>query len=406
MLHEPFLARASEPGAEHGRHALGAFLTLRLADRFRPAEEAPHPLALAYQVRATQDYLEDLHPQAAEVAHLMEIVRLAGAVQKGGVRSMLEPPLLAYAHWLEEELRLAEALDVVETALGLNDGTSRTEEIAALLQRGRVLRLLGQFDDARKSYAEALRHASRVGDTHSALLSRIGDAIVMKQLGNLKGSERALRAILQEAERAGDVDAQARACHDLGAVLVHLEHLREAIVCLYRAFELYERKAHKLRALADLGEGLRREGRLSAARDAFTLILKSRGTEELRISAMIALLEVSAQIGDRVGFAKWKRDVAALAEDLPPERQALFQLQLGIGLAAFGQRRSAEGALRAALTIAERHHLNEYTFRVEAAIKDLRHAPAPNMPETQAMSGAEESRDYAEIATRLHALAS
>src|SRR3990170_3609600 len=105
-LHEPFLARAAEPGAEMGRHALGAFLTLRLADRFRPEEEAPHPLALAYQVRATRDYLLDLHPQNPESSHLLEIVRLAEAVQQGGARSMLGPPLLAYAHWLEQELKL------------------------------------------------------------------------------------------------------------------------------------------------------------------------------------------------------------------------------------------------------------------------------------------------------------
>lgn len=385
---------------------MGAFLTLRLADRFRPDEEPSHPLALAYQVRATQDYLLELHPQNEEVNHLLEIVRVADAVQKGATRSMLEPPILAYAFWLEEELQLGEALDVVETALGLNDGTSRTEQIAGLLQRARVLRLLGQLEDARSTYAKALERASGVGDTHSALLCRIGDAIVMKQLGNLKESERALRTILDEAESAGDADAQARACHDLGAVLVHREQLREAIVCLYRAFELYERKAHKLRALADLGEGLRREGRLAAARDAFTLILRDSGTEELRVSAMIALLEVSAQMGDRVGFAKWKREVAAVAEELPPERQALFQLQFGLGCAAFGQVRGAERALRAALGIAERHHLNEYAFRAEAAIKDLRRNPAPNMSETPAMSGAEESREYAEIATKLHALAS
>ncbi|MBI2401514.1 MAG: hypothetical protein HYV20_01990, partial [Gemmatimonadetes bacterium] len=159
-LHEPFLARASEPGFELGRHALGAFLTLRLADRFRPDEEPSHPLALAYQVRATRDYLLDLHPQNPEVAHLLEVVRLAHAVQKGGVRSMLEPPLLAYAHWLEQELRLAEALDVVETALGLNDGTAPTEEIAGLLQRGRILRHLGHFDDAQASYREGRERAS------------------------------------------------------------------------------------------------------------------------------------------------------------------------------------------------------------------------------------------------------
>jgi len=203
------------------------------------------------------------------VSHLMEVVRLADAVQQGGARSMLEPPLLAYAFWLEEDLKLAEALDVVETALGLNDGTATTEEIAALLQRARVLRLLGQFDDARAAYQTAKSRAISVRDTHSTLLARIGDAIVMRQLGNLPGSEEALRDILPEAEALGDRDVQARTHHDLGVVVMHMERTSRAISHFYRAFELYQRPAHKFRALFDLGEALRREARYGAARDAF-----------------------------------------------------------------------------------------------------------------------------------------
>jgi len=404
-LHEPFLVRASEPGTDLGRHALGAFLTLRLADRFRPDEDA-HPLALAYQVRATRDYLLDLRPQNPEVSHLMEVVRLAEAVQQGGARTILEPPLLAYAFWLEEDLRLAEALDVVETALGLSDGSARTETIAGLLQRARVLRLLGRFDDARASYESARLHADSVGDMHSALLARIGNALVMQQLGNLQASEKALRAVLNDAGAANDRDAQARAHHDLGAVLVHCDRSREAVSHLYQAFELYERPAHKLRALSDVAETLKREGKYEAARDAFTVVLGSRPREEMRVTAMIAMIELSAQIGDRVGFSRWKGEVGANVNQLPPERGADFHLQVGLGCAVFGQRRSAEQSLRTALAIADRHNLNEYTFRVEAALAQLQQKPAPNTRGHSTMPGAEESREYAEIAEKLHALAS
>jgi len=154
-LHEAFLARAAEPGNEQGRHALGAFLTLRLADRFDPSDEPAHPLALAYQVRATRDYLTDLEPQNVESNHLLQVVRMADAVQQGKSRAILWPPLLSYASWLEQELQLGEALDVVETALRLNDGKAPTEEIAALLQRARILRSLGQLDEATASYEAA-----------------------------------------------------------------------------------------------------------------------------------------------------------------------------------------------------------------------------------------------------------
>jgi tetratricopeptide (TPR) repeat protein len=361
-------------------------------------------LALAYQVRATRDYLQDLHPQNAEVSHLMEVVRLADAVQQGGARSMLEPPLLAYAFWLEEDLKLADALDVVETALGLNDGTSPTEEIAALLQRARVLRLMGQFDDARTTYESAKSRAVSVGDTHSSLLARIGDAIVMRQLGNLPASEEALEGILREAERLADRDVQARAHHDLAAALMHMEQTRRAIEHLYKAFELYQRLTHRLRALSDLGEALRRAGQLASARDAFTFVLRSGGTEELRAAAMIALLEVSAQVGDRVGFANWKREIRAVAENLPADRQVLFHLQLGLGYAAFGQVRTAERSLRRAQAMAEEHQLNEYAFKAEAALSVLTGKSAPGMAEVQAAPRAEAGPELAAIAEKLHAL--
>jgi tetratricopeptide (TPR) repeat protein len=403
-LHEPFLARASEPGAEHGRHALGAFLTLRLADRFRPDEEPSHPLALAYQIRATRDYLLDLHPQNAEVKHLLEVVRLADAVQKGAVRSTLWPPLLAYAFWLEENLQLEQALDTVETALGLNDESEPTEEIAALLQRARVLRLLGRLEEARISYEAARKQAVAAGDVHSTLLARIGDAIVTQQLGNLRGSEQALRAILADATAAGDRDAQARAHHDLGAVLVHRALSHEAVPHLYQAFELYERPAHKLRALSDVGEALKREGKLSAARDAFMVVLRSGPSEEMRACTMIALLELSGLMGDRVGFSRWRRELATMADALPAERLADFHLQLGLASAAFGRLRAAEHSLRQAIDVSEQHRLNEYAFRAEAALKGIKTGSAPNRPGVPAWSEAEDSGEFAEIAEKLEAL--
>jgi tetratricopeptide (TPR) repeat protein len=335
----------------------------------------------------------------------MEVVRLADAVQQGSVRSMLEPPLGAYAFWLEDELRLEEALDVVDTALGLTAGSASTEEIAALLQRGRILRKLGQLTDATASYQAARNKAVTAGDTHSVLLSRIGEAIVMKQLGNLSGSEEVLRGVLAAAEGAGDADAQARAHHDLGAVFIHMRRPPQAVAHLYRAFELYEQPPDRYRALSDLGEGLRQLGRYGVARDAFRIVLRHGKTEELRASAMIALLEISAQMRDRVGFTNWKRQIGALAGELPAERQALFHLQLGLGCAGFGQVRAAERALRKAATTAEQHHLNEYAFRVEAALAELKKTSAPNVPETPVSPEAEDSTELAEMAGKLHALA-
>lgn len=405
-LHEPFLARASEPGGAHGRHALGAFLTLRLADRFRPDEEPSHPLALAYQVRATRDYLLDLHPQNAEVKYLLEVVRLADAVQKGAGRATLWPPLLGYAHWLEQELRFDEALDVVETSLGLDNGCAPGEEIAALLQRGRILRQLGRFEESRGSYENGRARAVAAGDAHSELLGRIGGAIVSRQVGNLQGSEQALLQIVRDAERLGDHDALARANHDLGAVYNHRREGLRAIPHLYRAFELYEDAASRLRALSDVGEALKAEGHYQAAEDAFLIALKTGGTKQTRAVTLIALLELSALTDQRLSFARWKREIERLAEELPAERLADFHFQLGLGQAAFGQAKLAVRSLTKALAVSERHQLNEYAFRIRAELESIKSTAARHGAHWGPCRAEEPLREGAliEIAGKLRAL--
>ena len=403
-LHEAFLARAADPGNEEGRHALGAFLTLRLADRFDPAD-APQPLALAYQVRATRDYLADLEPQNVEANHLLQVVRMADAVQQGGTRAILWPPLLAYANWLEQELRLGEALDAVETALRLDDGTAPTEGIAALLQRARIMRLLGRLDEAGESYESARVRAVARDDTHSELLGRIGQAIVMRQKGNLSGSEKALAKILQDGQALGDQDAQARAHHDLGAAYNTMGRGREAIRHLYLAFELYERKDDRLRALSDVGEALKRLGAYEAAKDAFSLALAQDRNSQQRAAAMTALVELSGLMGDRVSFEKWHRELRGIEDQLPAIVRVDLQLALGTGYREFGQISKARKHVQRGLHLAEESQLNELVFAAERALQGLQDLPEGARPTLAAPPG-EYGKEVSDVAGKLHALRS
>lgn len=368
-MHEPFLERASEPECEgDGTVPLGGFLTLRFADRagdYKPGDEE----ALAYQARATKDFLADL-PPSEEVTHLRGIVRVAAAVGRGASPHLLCAPVLAFAYWLEQELRLTEALDVVETAQRIKDLLPE-EVVSSLLQRARIQRLLGRLEDARRTYAAAGTRADELGDRHSALLSRIGDAIVARQLGNLPASEVALRDVLQDAEACGDKDAQARAHHDLGLVLMYRKREQESVPHLYRAFELYEPEVHKLRALSDVGESFKRLGHYSAAADAFALVMSGSATAQMRAYTMVALLELSALTGDRLAFARWRREVSALEQHLPLELQVGFDLQTGLGLVGFSEHRTARRYLNAALKKAQQHGLNEYIFAAEGALAEL-----------------------------------
>jgi len=240
-LHEPFLERAADTEAREPRgNGLGAFLTLRLIDQFSADREKIHREATTYQVTATGEFLNDIYPHTPEVTHLRELVRVAGIALDTNDRRLLLSPLMAFAFWLEQELRLDEALDVLKTALQLSDGRDGEEEVAAYLQHARVLRMQGDFEGARRSYARGGNIAASIGDKHSVMLSQIGHGVVLQKVGNLPESERVLREVIRQAQSVGDRDAEARACHDLGVTLYFAGKAEQAVPLTYRAHELQE----------------------------------------------------------------------------------------------------------------------------------------------------------------------
>ena len=367
-MHEPFLERASSEETG-GSAALGGFLTLRFVDRV--VDRTPNDTkALAYQARATLDYLADFEP-SPEMTHLQNITRVAGAVARRASQHLLCAPLLAFAYWLEQELRLNEALDVVDTTQRIGQGLKPGEVVSVLLQRARILRLLGQFDDARRAYAAAGKQADAVGDSHSVLLSRIGDAIVSRQVGNLPGSEVALRAVLREAEAMSDEDAQARAHHDLGVALDHRNRPAQALAHYFAAFNLYKPETFKLRALSDVAHAIKGLGHHDAATRAFTLVVERTTSAQVKMYAMLELLELAGVSRNRVSFQRWRRQVQVLADSLPAETAVDFEIKLGKGYREFGNVRLARRHLRSAARMAGEWQLNEYVFRAEQALRAL-----------------------------------
>ncbi len=382
-LHEPLLQRAAESSGESSReHALGAFLTMRLVDQFCAPAEDWHTNALAYQIRATNNHLDDLHPPSVEGNHLLEIVRVADGVRTSGKARVLFPPLLAFAYWLEGELRLEEALDVLDSTIALSDGREGEEEVATFLQRGRVLRKLGRFEQARESYGTAGKLALHLGDLHSELLSRVGRAKVSQKLGNLPEAERMLCAVLDDSQRLGDRDAEARACHDLAVTRDLMDHTLSAVQLAFRAFHLYEQPAQRARALGDTGIFLKELGHYTAAKQALLRAVESRASTELQARFTVELMHLSALMQDRVSFERWRRDSDERCETLPPDEQVEFEVKLGYGLAVFGQKAEGETHLERAIAVAEQHSLGEPVFRAEALLRELRECRQQSLPAT------------------------
>ncbi len=368
-LHEPFLARAAEIDVrDQGSNGLGAFLTLRLVDQFAGGGGEINPAALDYQISATREFLRDLHPVTPEVTSLREIVRVAETAHATGEARMLIPPLLAFAFWLEEELRLEESLDVLETSLRLSDGRDAAEEVAARLQTARVLRLIGRLEQARAEYVEAENIAVRLHDTHSQLLARIGQGIVLNRLGNLPESERALRKVVADARMAEDRDAEARALHDLSATLYASGRIAEAIPIVFGAYQLYERPLHRARALSDTGLLLKELGLHDAAKQALTAVLSHDLSKEVRARTVLELLELSAAQRDRVSFERWRRELSGVYGALPLDERVDYEMKVGAGLVQFGQYARGEQHLQRAVSLAEHNRFGERLFKAEALL--------------------------------------
>ncbi len=372
-LHEPFLQRAADSGAEPASsHALAAFLTMRLVDQFATDRPSPPEDALAYQVRATRDFIKGLQSPSVESNHLYEIVRVAAGIGAFRKARLLWPPLLAFAYWLEQELRLEEALDVLRTGLCLGTDGATESEIAAHLQLGRVFRLAGRFEQAHDSYAAASRLAARAGDGHSVLLSRIGRGLVAQQVGNLPEAERLIHGVLDEAKRTGDRDAEARACHDLAVTHAFMGREASAVEHSFQAFKLYEQRPQRTRALGDTGIMLKELGHYSAAKRALLHCVELEPPPELRVRALVELMELGAYMQDRLAFERWRRELAERYEQLPPDEQVEYEIKLGYGLAMFDRGPEGVKHLEQAVALAEQYGLGERLFRAESLLKEVR----------------------------------
>src|SRR5881392_3915888 len=234
LPHAIFLQRVSGPESAttlEARLGQGAFLALRLVDLLAPDRGPVSQDAFHYQWVATDRFCRELLAAATEGAHVHGIAESASDAHRLGDIRLVSPALFAYAHFLETELRLEEALDVLMTLLlVLGNRLSSTDAVAGQLRFARVHRKLNRFDEADAAYSEAGELATLAGDRYSALLSRIGRA----------NTTRGREGILADARAAGERDVEARAEQGIAAAFYYMGQSAEAIPHAWHAFELYE----------------------------------------------------------------------------------------------------------------------------------------------------------------------
>jgi len=400
------LAGESPSSALEPRLGRAAFVALRLVDLLGAEYTTLHPDAFHYQYVATARCCRDLPPGATERSHLVGLVQgTHDAFEQRSVGLVL-PALFAYAHYLEDEMRLGEALDVLDTLLQVGgEKLPPTDAVGARLRRARVYRKLNEFDAAEQSYAEGGALAATIGDTHSELLSRIGRADTMRGRGNLVEAESSLRGILVDAERLQDREARARAHQVIAVVLSTRGQPAEAIPHEWRAFQLYDDDLSRSRTLADLGVMLSIVGDIEGAERALSQVLR-RGSPEAVSNALIELMHCASYRRDRVGFERWREQCDARRESMPPNVLVDYILKAGIGRARFAQFDRAERLLANALRIADEAGLHEFTFRIERIKAGLRDScQSPNERPAEAADPVVQSEAVREVSAGLAHLA-
>ena len=367
------LASMASPSSSDARLGHAAFLTLRLVDLLEDRRGSLPRAAFQYQLTATELCCRDLPRDSTETAHLCGLVRAVADAYRARDVQLLVPALLAYAHYLEDELQLAETLDVLDTTLRVGGAALCTaDRVATRLRLARVLRKLNEFDTAELAYVAAGTLAAESGDRHSELLSRIGRASALLGRGNLLEAEASFRRVLVDAERLADADAMARAHQGLGVVLSTEGQPVEAIPHTWCAYELFSDELARTRALADLGVMLLVVGDVEGAARAMTEVLRRGSPQEAVTNAVLELMHCASYRRDQLGFERWREQCERRRERMPPNVLADFYFKVGVGRARFGQFDRADRLLKTAVAVADDAGLHELVFRIERIRSGLR----------------------------------
>jgi tetratricopeptide (TPR) repeat protein len=407
LPHAVFLQRvADEPATSpEVRLGQGAFLTLRFVDLLAPDREPPTPDVFRYQWAATERYCAELSGEGTEASHLSCIVRATGDAHRTGEFHPIAPALFAYALYLEHEMQLEEAEDVLQTMISLGqERLQPSDTITAWLRLGRVRRMQANWESALAAYGEAGRIAAASDDRQSVLLSRVGQCNVLYFRGNLAEGEAAWRAVLNDAIREGFRTVQAHAEHGLGTSLDRRGKSHEGAAHLWRAYELYEDESARLRTLMDLGVLLLAIGQAADAEQALTEVVRRETVADNLANAKIELMNCASFRRDRVSFERWRERALKDCIEPAPNIRADYHLKAGVGFARFENYGRAESELRRALEIATTHGLHEKVFRIEGLLSGLRECATLDQLEGTSPEPAETTDALKEVSASLAAL--
>lgn len=374
-----FEALASmDEGTGDWHETAAGLVTLRLVDSWvaqGPSVVAPD----GWSMRAVRDAIHRVDRGSSIRNILSSLIDTMQALREVRITT-LAPRLMAYARALMFDARWTLAADVHRTVLAYAHPFEDADlVIDANMQLGACLRTMAQWDEAAAAYSVAGQIASRSGDVVNVLRSRVSEANIAIDRGNLPHAE----AILEDTiARAGVtpalVETRALALH----ARAHVAHLRRdferAVRLGYEALSGTKTQTARDRVLIDIATSFTELGVRSAARDAYLILAATAQEQYTRWVAQINLMELAALDGQQTVFEEHRRQLASAP--LPAGLSAYYFFYVAQGCRMFDRERAAEVALTRAVEIAAANSLNQILIQAEAALDELRAGQAPESP--------------------------
>jgi tetratricopeptide (TPR) repeat protein len=369
LSHIPFfeaLASADED-SEAWRELTAGLVTLRLFDAWMTegvAVVASDSWSLL-SVREALSRVESRHSIRSLLSSVVDAMEAAPAPRAATVA----PRLLAYGRALQFDGDWSLAADVFHSVIAYAYASEEPDVYAAAnMHLGRCLRMTTDWSGALSAYRAAGDVAIMAGDTVTALRSRVGEASVARDRGNLPLAESLLDETIQEAQLAGLKDIRSTALHARAAV-AHLRGQYELAVQLgYDALQ-ESTGTDRDNILADLAASFFDLGARSVARDAYLVLAATAREQYTRWQSTINLIELAALDGSEPLFEQHRRELANAS--LPAYLAAYYHLYVGRGYKLFQQLETARAEMELALSIAAANQINQVIIEAELALREI-----------------------------------
>lgn len=363
MIPRAFVEELTRSGGDDAaaQAAVAGLVVLRTVDRW-----VAEGCRSGFDVAGAMATVQSVDPGQSTPA-LLE--RVLDAIAGGGPdsASTVADWLLKYGKALEMDAKWHLALAVYDAIVDHAGAASPETAVAhALTREGYCLRVLGRFEDSRRSHLRARQIAERTGDLTNVMLADLGRARTDAAQGFSAKADAEFRRVVQCAEQAALPRLQSLALHECAVMAGNRGDLADAARLAYAALQLCESPSDRDRILTDIGENFRRLGMRDAARDAFLILSCTARDQYCCWMSLILLMRIAADDGAGKSFRKYRRMLDSAPLPLP--LQIELALQVGYGLRALGMEGPSRTAFRRAASLAKTHRFTRELQVIEHAI--------------------------------------